>query len=252
MWGFAVSGALGGWALAGCRQIADLDSLDFSGSGGAGPGSATVSSGMGGASGSGGGGGGGGGNGGGNGGGGGLGGGGGSGGAGGAPVTCGNGTLEAPEQCDDGNMNPSDGCTGCDVDFEFVCFGTPSQCFRGNKNAVSGRCFFIHPIKMQWGDAITGCKDYGGTLARIFDMNDQNTVGDITRLEDTFIGASDTVLEGTFEWVTGEPLSFTFWKNGQPDDYMGEDCVVLQITDVWNDVPCASSKPFICDRDSCQ
>jgi cysteine-rich repeat protein len=244
MWSFAVAVALTGSALAGCRQITDLDSLDFSGVGGAGGGSSTASSGMGGAiasTGSGGGGEGGG-----------VGGEGGAGGAGGALDSCGNGAVEAPEKCDDGNMNPGDGCNNCGVEFGFVCFGSPNQCFRGNTNAVTGRCFFIHPIKMKWGSANQGCKDYGGTLARIFDQNDQNTVGDISRLEDIFLGASDTVLEGTFKWVTGEPLTFTAWKDLQPDDYMGEDCLVMQITDEWNDVICDTSKPFLCDRDSCE
>jgi cysteine-rich repeat protein len=239
MWSFAVAVVLTG--SAGCRQITDLDSLDFSGVGGAG--GATVSSGMGGAGASGSGGGGGDG---------GAAGAAGATGAGGATNTCGNGAVEVPEKCDDGNENPGDGCNDCNVELGFVCFGSPNQCYRGNTNAVTGRCFFIHPIKMKWGSASQGCKDYGGTLARIFDINDQNTVGDISRLEDIYLGASDTVLEGTFMWVTGEPLTFTAWKNLQPDDYMGEDCLVMQITDEWNDVNCDASKPFLCDRDSCE
>jgi cysteine-rich repeat protein len=248
VWSFAV--AMAGSALAGCRQITDLDSLDFSGSGGAGQGGATVSSGMGGASasdgssGSGAGGIG-------TGGAGGAGGGGGSGGAGGAATMCGNGAVEAPEQCDDGNTATGDGCSNCKVDFDFVCFGAPSQCFRGTKNALTGRCFFIPSIQHTWVDAVSACEGYGGKLARIFDQNDHNATADIIRMEDIFISANDKLLEGSFTWVTGEPVSFAAWGPGQPDDFMGEDCAVLDPLDIWNDVPCTATKSFLCDRDSC-
>lgn len=241
VWGFAV--AMAGSALAGCRQLTELDSLDLYRSGGARQGGAPVSSGMGGASASAGGGGG-------TGGAGGTGGG-GAGGAGGAITPCGDGAVEVPEQCDDGNTAPGDGCSACKVDFDFVCFGAPSQCFRGTKNVLTGRCFFIPTVKHTWVDAVSACEGYGGKLARIFDQNDQNAAGDIIRMEDVFISANDKTLEGSFTWITGEPVTFAAWLAGQPDDLMGEDCAVIEPLDGWNDVFCTATKPFLCDRDSC-
>lgn len=45
-------------------------------------------------------------------------------------VTCGNGVFDnQAEQCDDGNLNYNDGCSGiCKVESGFVCTGWPSQC----------------------------------------------------------------------------------------------------------------------------
>src|SRR5262249_38088999 len=47
------------------------------------------------------------------------------------PACCGNGTVDAGEECDDGNQagNPQDGCAAdCTVDDSWLCSGTPSSC----------------------------------------------------------------------------------------------------------------------------
>jgi cysteine-rich repeat protein len=42
---------------------------------------------------------------------------------------CGNGTQEAGETCDDGNMTGGDGCSAsCAVEANYACAGTPSVC----------------------------------------------------------------------------------------------------------------------------
>jgi len=39
-------------------------------------------------------------------------------------LICGNGSLDAGEQCDDGNVMDFDGCTGCVIDAGWDCSGT--------------------------------------------------------------------------------------------------------------------------------
>jgi large repetitive protein len=46
------------------------------------------------------------------------------------PPVCGNGKLEATEQCDDGNVMIYDGCTGCLVEEGYSCIRQPSICSR--------------------------------------------------------------------------------------------------------------------------
>ncbi|WP_437722520.1 TIR domain-containing protein [Sorangium sp. So ce861] len=49
--------------------------------------------------------------------------------------SCGNGALEHPEQCDDGNITEGDGCSQrCSAEPGFVCFGEPSSCSRLQKS----------------------------------------------------------------------------------------------------------------------
>lgn len=54
------------------------------------------------------------------------------------PPVCGNGTIEPPEECDDGNFISGDGCSGlpllvpllvgCTIEPGFICTGVPSSC----------------------------------------------------------------------------------------------------------------------------
>ncbi len=69
----------------------------------------------------------------------------------GQPSTCGNGTLEADEVCDDHNTTNNDGCTSeCAVQPGYACIGTPSVC---------------HPIVCGDGhvDAGEDCDDHNTT-----------------------------------------------------------------------------------------
>ena len=50
---------------------------------------------------------------------------------------CGNGALNAGEQCDDGNTDDSDGCSStCTLESGFVCHGSPSACALAAPNAT--------------------------------------------------------------------------------------------------------------------
>jgi hypothetical protein len=54
-----------------------------------------------------------------------------------------------------------------------------------------------------------------------------------------WIGFNDAAVEGSFEWVSGEPSSFTSWDGGQPDNFqLLEDYTHLGHLGniyVWND-----------------
>lgn len=62
-----------------------------------------------------------------------------------------------------------------------------------------------------------------------------------------FIGATDKDKEGLFVDMTNQPLTFTKWKQNEPNDYNGaEDCVVF-VDGVWNDVNCAREAHVVCE-----
>jgi len=55
-----------------------------------------------------------------------------------------------------------------------------------------------------------------------------------------WIGLTDEVTEGTFQWITGEPLTYTNWNigepsNGTPPGTGNEDYVEIFAVTVWND-----------------
>jgi len=61
-----------------------------------------------------------------------------------------------------------------------------------------------------------------------------------------WMGLTDQDLEGTFKWVTGEPLSYSNWASGEPNDYNGnEDWVEMYDNGTWNDMLNNYSSRFV-------
>jgi hypothetical protein len=75
------------------------------------------------------------------------------------------------------------------------------------------RYLLINP--RTWNDAETYAQSLGGHLVTINDAAEQ------AWLDQTFnfifwTGLNDTVTEGTWQWASGEPVSYTNWASGQP------------------------------------
>ncbi|XP_056323442.1 hexose-binding lectin 4 [Danio aesculapii] len=69
-------------------------------------------------------------------------------------------------------------------------------------------------------------------------------------LESTYVyvGATDAKKEGHFVDSSDQPLTFTNWKENEPNDYRGaEDCTAVYKTGVWNDINCNSKWHVACE-----
>ncbi len=80
----------------------------------------------------------------------------------------------------------------------------------------------------------------GGYLACIADAAEnqwlETTFPPRGNQQETFLGGTDENQEGVWEWITGEPWSYTNWDPGEPNDaFGGED--YLEWFGGWNDVP---------------
>lgn len=69
---------------------------------------------------------------------------------------------------------------------------------------------------------------------------------------DFWIGGTKLTDKGGFAWIgKNEPMTYTNWFNGQPDNYGGhEDCLQLRndLT-TWNDAPCSDYKLWaLCEK----
>lgn len=110
-----------------------------------------------------------------------------------------------------------------------------------------GTCFIFVAAPKTAVVAEADCIAMGGHLATIRTAQENATV---TALVGTtaaaFIGATDLVIEGAFQWPNGGALTYTNWRSGEPNNggpnaTYQEDCVVLQgaLGGVWDDRPCA-------------
>ncbi|KAI7803590.1 putative macrophage mannose receptor 1-like [Triplophysa rosa] len=67
----------------------------------------------------------------------------------------------------------------------------------------------------------------------------------LPRQKVVWVGGTDAVTEGQWQWSDGEPFSWTFWSPGQPDNLGEEDCMSVVIGGEY-DEKCITKLPYIC------
>ncbi|XP_077310070.1 uncharacterized protein LOC143930048 isoform X1 [Lithobates pipiens] len=117
---------------------------------------------------------------------------------------------------------------------------------------VGGKVFVTNGRKENHNDAQNICKEVGGSLATPRNEEENSVLHEIINTKGgssaAFLGITDSQIEGTFRYSTGEKVIFTKWGGGQPDDYYNnEDCVQMWNTGYWNDIPCSEKHLVICE-----
>ena len=108
-----------------------------------------------------------------------------------------------------------------------VCADLSSQAV-GNAVKYNGHYYKVYNQGMTWQEAKSFCEEQGGHLVTINYSEEQKQIE--TMINDGpqkqyWIGLS---MEGnSYEWVTGEPLGYTKWGNGQPDNQKRSDGIRL-------------------------
>jgi cysteine-rich repeat protein len=156
-------------------------------------------------------------------------------------ASCGNGVLEAGETCDDGNVDAGD---ACDEDCARPCddAGADVAVVWG----ANGHCYQLFGAPVDWATALGACEAVAGHLVTIT-RDGENRM--LAQLGAGWIGLSDIDEEGSFGWVNGEPYELDAFMAGQPDDWGGnEDCGELAGLG-WNDLDCAQPRAYFCEID---
>ena len=139
-----------------------------------------------------------------------------------------------------------DDCDGLvDEDVECPC---PMMTFRDHT--------YLFCEDATWYDARSFCLGYGFDLASMNDAEENSWVGaELAAHFDPFdpqawIGFTDEAEEGRWAWANGDPVTFTSWAPGEPNDAGNEDCVVNEyngMPGLWNDWSCTMEWPFVCE-----
>jgi uncharacterized protein YraI len=88
-----------------------------------------------------------------------------------------------------------------------------------------------------WTEAKDACEALGGYLVSLNSEEENNFVNNLVGANRIWIGFSDELNEGNWQWVTGETITFTNWRSGEPNDYgAGEDYAEMYIDGTWNDI----------------
>lgn len=119
--------------------------------------------------------------------------------------------------------------------------------------------YFITPAKSGWHAAEALAMKLGGHLMSIGGPTEQNYLNNslvaslgLSKVP-VWMGLNDRGAEGIFHWSSGEPLGYTNWVGGNPDNYGGnEDFTTINWSNAyngtnagtWNDTPEAGSSGF--------
>jgi streptogramin lyase len=115
------------------------------------------------------------------------------------------------------------------------------------RNPANGHDYYLL-TQSNWTDAEAEAIELGGHLATIDDAAENAwVVSNFSEYQNVhrslWIGLTDQAVEGTFVWTSGEPVTYTNWAAGEPNNNGGnEDWVeILPSTDSrspgWNDAP---------------
>jgi cysteine-rich repeat protein len=158
---------------------------------------------------------------------------------------CGNGLLEPPEECDDGDTNNGDGC-------DELCVVTCEN--GGHKRPLSNHCYWIFGNDKSYNEALVSCHPFDAHLATLTDQAEQSYVIDTVNPGDKFwLGGHDFAQDGTFVWITGEPFPTDLWQSGEPNNGgigSDQDCVAAYDDDGdLDDENCDDNLDWLCERE---
>ncbi|MDP1825607.1 MAG: Ig-like domain-containing protein [Archangium sp.] len=164
-----------------------------------------------------------------------------------ATVVCGDGLTDAPEECDDGNLVDTDGCTtACVIGPPCDVAALPgADRFATDRDA--GTCYASFDDEQgTFAQAQTQCIASGGALAVITSAGEQALVSRVQNTsQNPWLGAVDdtNTTDAIFTWVTGEPWAYTHFAAGQPDDDASTggngNCLhLVNAAGEWNDTNC--------------
>jgi len=175
------------------------------------------------------------------------------------------------ESCSRGDMNarwtnwcpgpPLPPPPGQDADFEFP---YPSPCIP-NKH-----CYSLFLQEKTWFQAKRACENIGGYLVSITSRDEMEFIwsafgkrfaGNAMTWKGPWIGLSDAVEEGSWQYINGETgaiassqsgQTYNNWYNSEPDNCCGgEDCAHIaggKWGSKWNDNKCHFNLPYICEK----
>ncbi|KAI4541615.1 hypothetical protein MG293_008757 [Ovis ammon polii] len=112
------------------------------------------------------------------------------------------------------------------------------------------KCYYFGEGAKKWIQARYACEDLDGRLVSIHSPEEQDFLTKRANWRGSWIGLRDLDIEGEFIWMDNQPLDYSNWQPGEPNDGgQGENCVMMLGSGKWNDAFCGSDlHGWVCDR----
>jgi len=107
----------------------------------------------------------------------------------------------------------------------------------------NGHSYYRSTGNAIWTTARQNCVNMGGHLVTVTTAAENSFIFGLW--PSGWIGLTDEVVEGVWQWVTGEPYSYTSWNPGEPNNSGNEDYVQFVGGGKWNDLPNNVNLPYV-------
>jgi parallel beta-helix repeat protein len=124
---------------------------------------------------------------------------------------------------------------------------------QSNWHQWNGHEYQLIPIDRTWLEASADCEMRGGHLVTIATEEENNFVASLVseaQIGEALIGFTDQETEGEWQWVTGEPVTYTKWDPGEPADAGQEDYAGIGYDGSWPDLQVYEARPYVCEWDT--
>ncbi|GCB70046.1 hypothetical protein scyTo_0010688, partial [Scyliorhinus torazame] len=109
------------------------------------------------------------------------------------------------------------------------------------------RCYYLSTKhKATWTAAARACKEmHQGNLVSVVSKQNMEWLWDFSGRRPFWIGLSDRISPGKWDWAGGEHVAFTNWKRGPPPALRkkGKNCVLVRRRGKWQVKNCKRGKP---------
>ncbi|RUS76015.1 hypothetical protein EGW08_016220 [Elysia chlorotica] len=142
-----------------------------------------------------------------------------------------------------------DAVRGCDHTGSLT--GSPLRCAEGCPSGWTFledelACYKYFDTRETNAAAAAECSSYGAILATAKTSTENNLLKGLSATQ-SWIGGSDSNSENDFIWSDGSPITWSNWRNGEPNNWgSGEDCVVLRSGGDWDDRSCNYRYTYLC------
>ncbi|XP_015423942.1 PREDICTED: pulmonary surfactant-associated protein D-like [Myotis davidii] len=116
---------------------------------------------------------------------------------------------------------------------------------------VGQKVFKTSGFRKPFLEAQEVCAQAGGQLPSPRSAAENEALQQLVDAENkgnAFLSMTDAQTEGSFTYPGGEPLVYSNWNLGEPNDDGGnEHCVEIFSNGLWNDIPCEERRLVICE-----
>jgi len=124
----------------------------------------------------------------------------------------------------------------------WTCLDENNSSVRFAYNPDTDRVYTRSQVPMTFADAklVTGIQYPGGStipvvMATIRNAAENAYVLAVANGDTVWVGLTDEAVEGTFAWLSGEPVTYTNWNEGEPNNSGNEDYCEFRDDGKWND-----------------